>query len=167
MAFGTQGLEICTSMRAKEALPIGSAFVARLGTHVTEVRFGAKQNEGQKIWQVEEDDPDAATLIHAHLAMPFCYWIISHNHNFLEGQGMGDKLFIMAEHPTWGNVAAFEVTQPLPAIPEGTLVTQNGRRGTVLYTVTAGEKACGPPALPCVLSWGLTLRAAQSLRAAQ
>ena len=82
MAFGTQGLEICTSMRAKEALPIGSAFVARLGTHVTEVRFGAKQNEGQKIWQVEEDDPDAATLIHAHLAMPFCYWIISHNHNF-------------------------------------------------------------------------------------
>ena len=60
-------------MPAKEALPVGSAFVARLGTHVTEVRFGAKQNEGQKIWQVEEGDPDAATLIQPHLAAPFCY----------------------------------------------------------------------------------------------
>ena len=140
----SQALAICTHGVAgakyfELPLPAPSPFNAVLGTKPKVVYFGATQADLQT--------DQALIVLHPWISQAFAYYLIA-KHKFFENQGLGIQLVYSGAHSGCGNVAAIEVIEPLRAHAVGTQVTQNGRRGTLLFAVAAGDKAYA--ALPTV-----------------
>ena len=142
----SQALAICTHGVAgakyfELPLPEASPFNVVLGTKPKVVYFGATQADLQT--------DEALTVLHPWISQAFAYYLI-YKHDFFENQGLGIQLVYPGAHPRCGNVAAIEVIEPLRAHDAGTQVTQNGRRGTLLFAVAAGATGyAAHPAIPC------------------
>ena len=133
----SQALAICTHGVAgakyfERPLDPASPFRAVLGTKPKVVFFGATQAD------VQTDQ--ALSVLHPWISQAYAYYLI-YKHDFFENQGLGIQLVYPGAHPGCGNVAAIEVIEPLHAHDAGTQVTQNGRRGTLLFEVAAGATA--------------------------
>ena len=88
------------------------------------------------------------TVLHPWISQAYAYYLI-YKHDFFENQGVGFQLVYPGAHPGCGNVAAIEVIEPLHAHDAGTQVTQDGRRGTLLFAVSAGATAyAAHPTIP-------------------
>ena len=141
----SQALAICTHGVAgakyfELPLPAPSPFNAVLGTKPKVVYFGATQADLQT--------DQALIVLHPWISQAYAYYLI-YKHDFFENQGVGFQLVYPGAHPGCGNVAAIGVIEPLHAHDAGTQVTQNGRRGTLLFAVAAGATGyAAHPAIP-------------------
>ena len=141
----SQALAICTHGVAgakyfELPLPAPSPFNAVLGTKPKVVYFGATQADAVTNHML--------TVLHPWISQAYAYYLI-YKHDFFENQGVGFQLVYPGAHPGCGNVAAIEVIEPLHAHDAGTQVTQDGRRGTLLFAVSAGATAyAAHPTIP-------------------
>ena len=140
MAYGEQGL---MGVRISLApLPVGSPLVHKLGPSIKVLHV---EKDSNALFNFDNPDGTSGTVLHYHVAQPWCVYQMD-KMGFFEDMGLVDAvtptLVRIAAHPKKGNVAAFEIIEALPAIPADTPVVQNGRCGTVLFDVDAGQHAC-------------------------